>query len=112
MPNQKKTVTESYKKSAAAVSKGRGTKQSRRTSAQNAALFGILTALALALGYVESLVPVYLGACTLIRHPVRAAFGHPVWPRRNCPEPYRHGSVQTVQAVRDGGSQHTGRSGP
>ena len=62
MPNQKKTVTESYKKSAAAVSKGRGTKQSRRTSAQNAALFGILTALALALGYVESLVPVYLGA--------------------------------------------------
>ena len=59
MPNQKKTVTESYKKSAAAVSKGRGTKQSRRTSAQNAALFGILTAL---LGYVESLVPVYLGA--------------------------------------------------
>ena len=62
MPNQKKTVTESYKKSAAAVSKGRGTKQSRRTSAQNAALFGILTALALVLGYVESLVPVYLGA--------------------------------------------------
>ena len=135
MPNQKKTVTESYKKSAAAVSKGRGTKQSRRTSAQNAALFGILTALALVLGYVESLVPVYLGApgvklglanlvtmvglycmgtkeTALIRHPVRAAFGHPVWPRRNCPEPYRHGSVQTVQAVRDGGSQHTGRSGP
>ena len=62
MPNQKKTVTESYKKSAAAVRKGRGTKQSRRTSAQNAALFGILTALALVLGYVESLVPVYLGA--------------------------------------------------
>jgi len=62
MPNQKKTVTESYKKSAAAVRKGWGTKQSRRTSAQNAALFGILTALALVLGYVESLVPVYLGA--------------------------------------------------
>ena len=39
------------------MSKGRDTKQSRRTSAQNAALFGILTALALVLGYVE-----YLGA--------------------------------------------------
>ena len=58
------------------------------------------------------LCPYQRGACTLIRHPVRAAFCHPVWPRRNCPEPYRHGSVQTVQAVRDGGSQHTGRSGP
>ena len=66
MPNQKKTVTESYKKSAAAVSKGRGTKQSRRTSAQNAALFGILTALALVLGYVESLVPVKLGLANLV----------------------------------------------
>ena len=44
MPNHKKKVTES------------------NTSARNAALFGILTALALVLGYVESLVPVYLGA--------------------------------------------------
>ena len=44
MPNHKKKVTES------------------NTSARNAALFGILTALALVLGSVESLVPVYLGA--------------------------------------------------
>lgn len=34
----------------------------RKSSAANVALFGILTALALVLGYVESLVPVYLGA--------------------------------------------------
>ena len=50
MPNQKKTVTESYKKSAAAVRKGWGTKQSRRTSAQNAALFGNLGAPGVKLG--------------------------------------------------------------
>ena len=60
MPNQKKTVTESYKKSAVTVNKGPGTKPAPRTSARNAALFGILTALALVLGYVESLVPVWV----------------------------------------------------
>ena len=62
MPNQKKAVTESYKSSAVTVKKGQATKQAPGASARNAALFGILTALALVLGYVESLVPVYLGA--------------------------------------------------
>ena len=62
MPNRKKTDTESYKITDAPVNGGQGKKQTPRTSAGNAALFGLLTALALVLGYVESLVPVYLGA--------------------------------------------------
>ena len=62
MPNQKKAVKKSYKNSAVTVKKGQATKQAPGASARNAALFGILTALALVLGYVESLVPVYLGA--------------------------------------------------
>lgn len=61
MPNQKKAVKKSYKNSAVTVKKGQA-KQVPGASARNAALFGILTALALVLGYVESLVPVYLGA--------------------------------------------------
>ena len=121
MTNQKKAVTESYKDSAVTVKKGQA-KQVPGASARNAALFGILTALALVLGYVESLVPVLYGnkrdssyqrgAHTFIRHPVWAAFGHPVWSVGDCPEPYHHGPVQAVQAVRNGGSQHIGRSGP
>lgn len=62
MPNQKRTVTEAYKKSDMPVKHGQGRAHAHRTSAGNAALFGLLTALALVLGYVESLVPVYLGA--------------------------------------------------
>ena len=34
----------------------------QRISTRKTALFGLLTALAVVLGYVESLIPVYLGA--------------------------------------------------
>ena len=95
----------------------------QRISTRKTALFGLLTALAVVLGYVESLIPVYLGApgvklglanlvtmialyCMGVRAAIvinlvriffwfhiRPCFGHPVQPGRSRLKPDCHGGM-------------------